>query len=167
MEWKLLSNVEVQTNEQARERVGWYEWRPAVEEFHKAQKTGMGIEDLQLQSRGGLEAVIGLLSVLAVTMVNLRQLARQEEAATRPAREVVDPLWVRVLSVWRYGSARDLSLRQFYLDLARLGGYLNRRRGAWPGWIVLWRGVTKLVHMVRYELARAKSAKSSQSSPEL
>src|SRR3954467_5808026 len=68
LEWLLLSNVEVQTDEQARERVGWYEWRPAVEEFHKAQKTGMAIEALQLQSRAGLEVMIGLLSILAVTL---------------------------------------------------------------------------------------------------
>jgi len=164
LEWLLLTNVTVQSDEQARQRVGWYEWRPAVEEFHKAQKTGMGIEDLQLQSRGGLEPLIGLLSILAVTLVNLRQQARQEEAARQPAREVVDPLWVEVLSICRYGAARDLSLRQFVLDLAKLGGYLNRRRDAWPGWVVLWRGLTKLLHMVQYELARAKRPSES---PEL
>jgi hypothetical protein len=161
LEWLLLTNVAVQTDEQARERVGWYEWRPAVEEFHKAQKTGMAIESLQLQSRAGLEPLIGLLSVLAVTLVNLRQQARQPEAASKPAREVVDPLWVKVLSIWRYGAARDLSLRQFFLDLAKLGGYMNRCRDAWPGWIVLWRGLTKLLHMVQYELARGNCSQSS------
>ena len=164
LEWLLLSNVEVINDEQARERVSWYEWRPVVEEYHKAQKTGMGIEDLQLQSRGGLEAMIALLSILAVVLVNLRQQARQEEAATQPAREVVDPLWVEVLSTYRYAEARELSLRQFVLDLAKLGGYMNRRRDAWPGWLVLWRGLTKLLNMVRYELARANR---TQTSPEL
>jgi hypothetical protein len=164
LEWLLLTNVEVTSDEQARQRVAWYEWRPAVEEFHKAQQTGMGIEALQLQTRSGLEPLIGLLSILAVTLVNLRQQARQPEAATQPAREVVDPLWVWVLSLWKYGEPRDLSLRQFVLDLAKLGGYLNRRRDAWPGWIVLWRGLTKLLHMVQYELARAKRPSTS---PEL
>jgi hypothetical protein len=164
LEWLLLTNVAVPSDEQARERVDWYEWRPAVEEFHKAQKTGMAIEALQLQSRAGLEVMIGLLSILAVTLVNLRQQARQPEAASQPAREEVDPLWVVVLSLWRYGEPRDLSLRQFVLDLAKLGGYMNRRRDAWPGWIVLWRGLTKLLHMVQYERARAKC---SQNTPEL
>ena len=164
LEWLLLTNVAVPSDEQARERVDWYEWRPAVEEFHKAQKTGMAIEALQLQSRAGLEVMIGLLSLLAVTLVNLRQQARQPEAASQPAREEVDPLWVVVLSIWRYGEPRDLSLRQFVLDLAKLGGYMNRRRDAWPGWIVLWRGLTKLLHMVQYERARAKC---SHNTPEL
>jgi len=155
LEWLLLSNVAVRTDAEARERVGWYECRPAVEEFHKAQKTGMGIEALQLQSRHGLEGMIAILSVLAVTLLNLRQRGRQEGAESQAASTVVDPQWVRVLSIWTYGEQRDLSVRQFYRDLARLGGYMNRRRGAWPGWLVLWRGFTKLMHMVRYESARA------------
>ncbi len=159
LEWLLLTNEPVQDNEEARQRVDWYEWRPVVEEFHKAKKTGMGVEDLQLQSRGGLEAMVALLSVLAVVLVNLRQQARQPEAETTDAREVVDPLWVRVLSIHTYGEARELTVRQFVFDLAKLGGYMNRRRDAWPGWMVLWRGLTKLLHMVRYESARAKQEK--------
>jgi len=155
LEWLLLSNVAVHNDEQARERVRWYERRPAVEEFHKAQKTGMGIEALQLQSRHGLEGMIAILSVLAVTLLNLRQMGRQEEARSQPAATVVEPQWVEVLSIWTYGERRSLSVRQFYLDLARLGGYMNRRRDAWPGWLVLWRGLTKLLHMVRYESSRA------------
>jgi hypothetical protein len=164
LEWLLLTNVAVASTPQARERVAWYCWRPRVEEFHKAMKTGLGVEDLQLQSRGGLEPLIGLLSILAVALVNLRQQARSAEAARQPAREVVAPLWVRVLSTWLHQEERDLSLREFVLGLARLGGYLNRCRGAWPGWLVLWRGLTKLLHMVEYETARGKSPPRS---PEL
>jgi len=131
-----------------------------IEEFHKAQKTGMGIENLQLQTRGGLEPFIGLLSLLAVSLVNLRQVARQPEAETQPAREVVNPLWVSVLSLWLYEEKRDLTVKEFYLGLAKLGGYMNRSRDAWPGWIVLWRGLTKLMHLVDYESKRQKTAKS-------
>jgi len=160
LEWLLLTNVEIQTDEQARERVSWYERRPMIEEFHKAQKTGMGIENLQLQTRGGLEPFIGLLSLLAVSLVNLRQVARQPEAETQPAREVVNPLWVSVLSLWLYEEERDLTVKEFYLGLAKLGGYMNRSRDAWPGWIVLWRGLTKLMHLVDYESKRRKTAKS-------
>jgi hypothetical protein len=167
LEWLLLTNVVVHNDAEARERVGWYERRAVVEEFHKAQKTGMGIETLQLQSRHGLEGMIAILSVLAVALLNLRQMGRQEEAARQPAATVVDPQWVAVLSIWTYGERRELSVRQFYLDLARLGGYRNRRRGAWPGWLVLWRGLTKLLHMVQYESSRANSPDLSRTSPEL
>jgi len=119
LEWLLLTNVEIRTDEQARERVSWYQRRPMIEEFHKAQKTGMGIENLQLQTRGGLEPLIGLLSLLAVTLVNLRQTARQAEAETQPAREVVDPLWVSVLSLRLYEEERDLTVREFFRNRSR------------------------------------------------
>ena len=154
LEWLLLTNVAIRSNEEARERVSWYEWRSVIEEFHKAQKTGMAIEQLQLQTRGGLEPVIGLLSILAVTLVNWRQLARQPGAEITPAHRVVSKRWVEVLSLRLYREERELSLRQFVLGVARLGGYMNRRRDGWPGWIVLWRGLTKLLHMVDYDLAR-------------
>jgi hypothetical protein len=166
LEWFLLTNVQVETNEQARERVSWYEWRPVVEEYNKAQKTGMGIEDLQLQSRKGLEVMIGLLSVVALVLLNIRQIARREEAATTRASEVVNPVWVKVLSMLLYKEERDLSVREFYFGVARLGGYFNRRRGAWPGWIVLWRGFTKLLHVVSYELASSQRTQRSRESPE-
>ena len=52
--------------------VGYYECRAVAEEFNKCQKTGAGIELLQLQSRAGLEVMIALLSVVAVALVNLR-----------------------------------------------------------------------------------------------
>jgi hypothetical protein len=69
-----------------------------------------------------------------VTLVNLRQKARQPEAETQPAREVVDPLWVSVLSLRLYEEERDLTVKQLFLGLAKLGGYMNRSRDAWPGW---------------------------------
>jgi hypothetical protein len=44
LEWILLSNVPTATRQQAWERVNWYECRPIIEEYHKAQKTGCGME---------------------------------------------------------------------------------------------------------------------------
>jgi hypothetical protein len=164
LEWFLLTNVAVRSDEEARTRVSWYECRPVIEEFHKAQKTGMAIEELQLQTRGGLEPLIGLLSILAVTLVNWRQLARQPEAAVEPARRFVSAHWVQVLCTRLYREQRELTLRQFVLGVAQLGGYMNRRKDAWPGWIVLWRGLTKLLHMVEYDLARGDE---HENTPEL
>jgi hypothetical protein len=39
----------VETFEDALRVTGWYERRWVVEEFHKAQKTGCRIEDMQFQ----------------------------------------------------------------------------------------------------------------------
>jgi hypothetical protein len=159
LEWVLLTDLPIDGETAARRRVGWYECRPVVEELHKAQKSGLGIEALQLQSQAGLQPLIALLSVLAVALVNAREAARQPETAARPAAEYVDPLWVAVLSVWRYGAARTLTVTEFVLAVARLGGHQNRKCDGLPGWQTLWRGVGLLHAMVEYEQSRARCGK--------
>jgi hypothetical protein len=149
LEWILLSNVPVTTEENAWERVEWYRCRWVLEEFHKAQKTGCAIEDLQFESSQALEPMIGLLSVVAVTLLNLREAARRADAKERPATAVVDPHYVHVLSSWRHGKPRpDWSVHDFFMALARLGGHQNRKSDHRPGWVVLWRGWMALQHMI-------------------
>lgn len=159
LEWLLLTGLEVTDAARLREVVGYYECRVVAEEYHKCQKTGVGIELLQLQSRAGLEPMIALLSVVAVPLVNLRVAARQRDLADQPASAVVDPLWVKVLSVWRYQQERDLSVLEFTLALARLGGHLNRKCDGLPGWQTLWRGWERLRTMLDYELSRLTCGK--------
>jgi len=149
LQWILLTNVPVANEQDAWERAGWYECRWVIEEYHKAQKTGCAIEDLQFSSAQALQPMIALLSVVAVTLLNLREASRDEATAQRPATDYVDRRYVAVLSAWRYQSQRpDLTVREFYLALARLGGHQNRKRDRRPGWVVLWRGWMALQNML-------------------
>lgn len=154
LEWLLLTDEPIADAAAARQRVGCYELRPRVEDYHKAQKTGLGVEALQLQSQAGLQPLIALLSVLAVALVNAREAARQEAKAARPATDFFEPLRVRVLCLWRYGEVRPLTVREYILALGRLGGPLNRKSDGLPGWLTLWRGAMQLNAMVEYERAR-------------
>ncbi len=83
LEWLLLTDQAIPGATRLREVVGYYECRVVAEEYHKCQKTGVGIELLQLQSRAALEPMIALLSVVAVPLVNLRVAARQAASAPR------------------------------------------------------------------------------------
>jgi hypothetical protein len=150
LEWLLLTNVPVTTAAEAWERVQWYECRWVIEEYHKAQKTGCAIERLQFSSAQALQPMIGLLSVVAVTLLNLRDASRDERNAHRPATEYVDERYVEVLSAWRYPGRKPqaMTVREFYLALARLGGHQNRKGDHPPGWVVLWRGWTDLQRML-------------------
>jgi Transposase DNA-binding len=159
VEWLLLTDQEARRRGRLREVAGYYECRAVVEEFNKCQKTGAGIELLQLQSRAGLEVMIALLSVVAVALVNLRVAARRPDAAERPAEELVDPVWVQVLSIWRHGQVRQMTVREFTLALGRLGGHLNRKCDGLPGWLTLWRGWERLHTMLDFELSRRTCGK--------
>jgi Transposase DNA-binding len=148
VEWILLTNVAVATVADAWERVGWYECRWVVEEYHKAQKTGCALEDMQFTTEAALQPMIALLSVVATQLLNLRAAARQVDAKTRPADEVVHKDYVAVLSAWRYKEIRPLTVHEFFYALGRLGGHQNRKCDKQPGWLVLWRGWMKLQSMV-------------------
>ena len=80
IEWTLLTNEPVQTFEDAWRVTGWYERRWVVEEYHKAQKTGCRVEDMQFTTTDRLEPAIALLSVVAVTLLNLREASRRADA---------------------------------------------------------------------------------------
>jgi hypothetical protein len=156
LEWILLTNVRIHHAGDAAERLGWYERRPIVEEFHKSLKTGCAIESMQFEQIGRLEPAIAILSTVATTLLQLRDAARAPDAEVRPATEVVDPEYVEVLT--RHYHRRlgpTPSVRQFYMHVARLGGHQNRRADGLPGWLTLWRGWTKLEAMlVGYRAAR-------------
>jgi hypothetical protein len=158
IEWLLLTNEPVTTLDDAWRVIAWYERRWIIEEYHKAKKTGCQIEDLQFTSTQRLEPAIALLSVVAITLLNLRAAARQPDAKERQATELFAPEYVEVLSAWRYQTPRhDLTIHEFFFALARLGGHQNRKRDHRPGWLVLWRGWTKLQAMLEgYEAAQRK-----------
>lgn len=148
IDWTLLTNEEVQTFHDAWRVAGWYERRWIVEEYHKSQKTGCQVEDMQFTTTARLEPAIALLSVVAVTLLNLRDASRRPDAKTRPATTILAPDYVDVLSLWRYRKIRkDLTVHDFFYALARLGGHQNRKSDHRPGWLVLWRGWTKLQAM--------------------
>jgi hypothetical protein len=146
LEWLLLTNRKVATTADASERASWYECRWAIEEYHKAQKTGCAIQDMQFTTSQALEPMVALLSVVAVALLNLREAGRRPDAETRPATDLVDHRYVAVLSAWRKKKLR--SVHDFFFALARLGGHQNRKSDHRPGWLILWRGWMALQHML-------------------
>lgn len=149
LEWVLLTSLAVETFEEAWEVVRYYELRWIIEEWHKALKTGGRVTDRQLETADRLEAMTGLLSVVAVRLVQLKTMARQD--GDRPAKEVVPSRWITMLTRVRKHLSPGVSLTtyQFYRELAKLGGFLGRKHDGEPGWITIWRGWEKLHLMIR------------------
>lgn len=138
LEWLLLTSVPTTTLEQAWERVDWYRQRWLVEDYHQCLKSGCRIEERQLQSVDGLIRLLGLLSPLAVRLMQVRAAARQNPE--RPACEVIDPLMLAVLAQRSGKSSSTMTLGTFWTEVARLGGYLARSHDGPPGWRTIWKG---------------------------
>lgn len=138
LEWLLLTSVPTTTLEQAWERVDWYRSRWLVEDYHQCLKSGCCIEQRQLQTVDGLIRLLGLLSPLAVRLLQVRELAREDPE--RPAHEVIEPLTLAVLAERSGHVAASMMLGTFWTEVARLGGYLARAHDGPPGWRTIWKG---------------------------
>lgn len=153
----------IETLEQAVQVAEWYERRWLQEEWHKGLKTGCGVETLQFTSLSRLEPMIMILSAVAGWLLQVRDAGRAEDAATRPATEVVPQQVVQTLYIWRHPDQSpkpDWSIRDFTLALGRLGGHQNRRSDGMPGWITLWRGYERLASMLDFRMALQRAERT-------
>ena len=149
IEWVLYTSLPVKTFHDAWTVVTYYECRWLIEEYHKALKTGCSVQRRLLRTTDRLEAVLGLFSVVAVRLLQLKTVARSEP--DRPAKTVVPSIWLKMLKAARKNLRRvhDLTIREFYRELAKLGGFLGRRSDGEPGWITIWRGWEKLNTLIQ------------------
>lgn len=112
LEWVLLCDQEASTFETAHECVLQYATRWLIEEFHKALKTGLGVERLQLKTASWLFAAIALLSVVAVRLLDLRGHLRQnsKQPALRCGLEPVELAVLQLQSNRTLDTAQDVAL---------------------------------------------------------
>lgn len=148
IDWVLLTSLPVRTLEEAMEVIGYYEKRWLIEEWHKALKTGTQVEGRQLQTSDRLEALTGLLSVVAVRLLQLKEVGRRQPQ--RAAVELVPARYVELVRRARgRGHPGEWTVRDFFRGVAGLGGFLGRKGDGEPGWITIWRGWEVLHWMLR------------------
>ena len=151
LSWTLVSDLPVTTLVQCLRVIGIYRCRWLIEELHKAMKTGLKIEQSQLSDYRRLSALAGIVSVVAVFLLQTRHAARacgeQELDRTK-----IEPSMLTILKKLHPPKGK-MTTRWFWISIARLGGFLNRKSDGDPGWQTLWRGWQTLCHLVRgYEL---------------
>ena len=141
LEWLLLCDQPLTDFAQALTCVRQYASRWLIEDFHKALKTGLGAEKLQLQTAERLFAAVALLCVVALALVDLREKSRLQSDLPAAAAGL-ETIFLQVLAL---RSRRPItSVRDVWYALAGLGGHLGRTGDGPPGWITLWRGLMAL-----------------------
>lgn len=159
IDWMLLTSEAVECFADAEERIDWYGLRWVIEEFHKVEKTGCRLETVQLKTVEGIERWAALVAITAVRLIQMRDLAQGAvaEDADDPSLPSNQPevLQAAVPRTWRLIVAKlgkhapmTLTPRQFWLTVAKRGGYLGRKRDGPPGWLVIWRGWYDILLMV-------------------
>lgn len=153
LEWILLCDAPVTTFAEAHTCVRQYASRWLVEDFHKALKTGLRAERLQLETAERLLPAVAVMSVVAVRLVGLREQLRHRPQNTAN-QSGLDALSLTVLRAATHRPVNTVG--EVALAVARLGGHLNRRRDGPPGWQTLWQGMQKLDLLVRGVLLSSK-----------
>jgi IS4 transposase len=142
VEWFLLTNLPVDTDEAIAFVVDCYRARWAIEEYFKALKTGCLYEKRQHESAHSLLNALAILAPVAWRLLLLRHLARSKKplpashALTAPQLEVLRAVAKKPLP--RRPNARDAMLA-----VAALGGHIKSNGD--PGWLVLGRGLHDLL----------------------
>jgi hypothetical protein len=146
LDWKLLTSLSIESWRQVRRIVGRYATRFLVEEYHKALKTGAGVEDSQLEQRHRLESLLAVLAVVAVRLLNTKLLAQARPDQLLTGNEF-GPEALAILAA-RFGKpAEGWTYRSVLIAVARMGGFLARRHDGLPGWQTIWRGWQRLMLM--------------------
>lgn len=138
LDWVLVTTLPVTTDDDARQVAPWYAARWIAEEYHKALKTGCAVERCQVRDAAALTTLLGLVALVAVRLLRLRTLART--APDTPAQDVIEPALLAAVARVRRKDPATLTVRQFWRELAGLGGFLGRTGDGEPGWQTVWKG---------------------------
>jgi hypothetical protein len=147
--WVLLTNLPVETPQQALEKLAWYLCRWQIEVYFKVLKSGCRVEQLQLEKRERLEPALAFYMIIAWRVLYLTMLGR--ECPEMPCDTVfADEEWRAVYLVTQRQAPPDAppSLDTMVRMVATLGGFLNRKSDGFPGPKTLWIGIQRIPDFV-------------------
>ena len=144
LDWLLLTTEGEPEKDDAVRIVKWYERRWTIEEYFKALKSGMGVEDRQFDDADDLRKCLAFDAITACRV--LQRMARDRPDA--PADEVADEdeIAVLYLDLAERGMVKsrvppeNLDVRTFVVDVGRLAGFIPSKRQPLPGTIKIWQG---------------------------
>ena len=146
LHWLLLTSLPCQQWSQVQRIVGRYTARWWVEEYHKALKSGVGVEESQMQRAYRIETLVAVLAIVAVRLLNAKWLARTR-GAEPVDRNVFGEQALDILAAKFGQPAGGWTHQSALVAVARLGGFLARKRDGMPGWQTIWRGWQRLMWM--------------------
>jgi hypothetical protein len=146
IEWKLITDLPVQSRQDAIEKLLWYALRWKIEVFHKILKSGCKAEESKLRTAQRLANLIAVFCILSWRVFWMTMLNRS--APNAPPNLALTDIEIDLLDhlVKDKGqrSIRRKPLSHYLTKIARLGGYLARANDPPPGNTVMWRGLSRL-----------------------
>jgi hypothetical protein len=146
LHWILLTSLPCATKAEVQRVIGRYTARWWIEEYHKALKSGAGVEESQLERGSRLESLIAVLAVVAVRLLSTKLLARSRPDSFEAAASF-GPQMLAILEKKLGRPKGGWTNAHVIIATARLGGFLARKHDGMPGWQTIWRGWQRLMWM--------------------
>jgi hypothetical protein len=161
--WALLTRESIATLPEVLRVINIYIAKWLIEEFHMGLKTGCSIEDKQFETRPRLENILGISSMVACRLLQIRDICRS--GIDVPATEVLTTPQIEILQSVNPKLSTDCTIQQALPVIAQLGGFRKSKKNSSPGWRTLWRGFTRLLEREEgYKIAKAMSQMKNEMS---
>ncbi|HEY6331020.1 MAG TPA: IS4 family transposase [Blastocatellia bacterium] len=158
IEWKLITDLPVQSRKDAIEKIDWYALRWKIEVFHKILKSGCKAEESKLRTAQRLANLISVFCILSWRVFWMTMLNRS--ARSVPPNIALTETEIGLLDHLMKDNERKplrrKTLSHYLTKIARLGGYLARANDPPPGNTVMWRGLSRLTDIELGALSGAK-----------
>lgn len=125
------------------------------------QKGRCRLEATQLDDSQDIKRLVTLIAVIAVRLLRLRDLAGFSTSGARVGsdkaaptndpmalREAVSRTWIAIVSHLGKVDPKKLTPKQFWITIAKQGGYIARTRDGHPGWKTIrqeWYDIQRIV----------------------
>ena len=145
VQWERMTDLSVETLEQAIEKLDWYAMRWKIELFHKILKSGCRAEDSKLRTAQQLSNIIALFCIIGWCIFWMTMLNRSQEQQHPGLALTEDEIHILEQMIFAKGlRQRSSCLSDYLLEIAQLGRYLARSADPPPGNLVMWRGLSRL-----------------------
>jgi len=146
IDWKLITDLPVESHADAVEKLQWYAMRWKIEVFHKILKSGCRAEQARLRTAERLVRLLAVFCILSWRVFWLTMLNRIKPnlEASLVLTELETSILDRLIPDPTAHSFPAGTLSRYLIKIARLGGYLARAKDPPPGNIVMWRGLSRL-----------------------
>lgn len=145
VEWRLLTNIEVQTLFDAATLIDWYRCRWEIEMFFNILKNGCKVEALQLAAMPRIELALSLFMIVAWRIGFLMRLGRccpDMDCEIVFDREEWQAAW---LVARKPLPTTPPKLNEAIRVIASFGGFLGRKGDGEPGVKTLWQGLQRVM----------------------
>ncbi len=160
IEWRLLTTLPINSYDNVLTYIRWYTYRWLIERYHYVLKSGCGVEKLQLETAERVKKALATYAIVAWRLLWLLYESRNNPDISSESVFSEDEWQSLYCYVHKKSDAPNVapSIKTVIIWIAKLGGFLGRKKDGEPGIKCLWRGLRRLFDIAQtWKLAKSSS----------